>query len=396
MNENGKISVLNEALLALRDDLINADLLNKHVELSVVSCGGNVSVLCNFVSSSEFVPPTVSAEGSCLVLAGLLRGMALIDQRKAFYKKNNMNHLVPIIILIEGTETADFSWPSKAYVGVINEIRRAVVAHRLRFFPMLATAATRVAKEKAETYEPRFVTVEKIYNSLFPPGSPPKQVADILSLGKLLRSACRGNGYIPNGHPSQESPNEKCAQDECTGETAEVKKEASNHFVLGASVAGPLHIMLGIPCQDAFDYMLLDARHSIFALADGLGSKSKSEIGSRVAVEAATTGAAAIFQSMPIEHWNSASLLLKSAMAARKALEQKAEQLQCDLKDLACTLIVVAMNGDEATVAHVGDGAVVAQTNEGLKLLSVPGDSEYANEVMPITGNHWERYLRVN
>jgi len=84
MNENGKISVLNEALLALRDDLINADLLNKHVELSVVSCGGNVSVLCNFVSSSEFVPPTVSAEGSCLVLAGLLRGMALIDQRKAF------------------------------------------------------------------------------------------------------------------------------------------------------------------------------------------------------------------------------------------------------------------------------------------------------------------------
>jgi hypothetical protein len=59
-------------------------------------------------------------------------------------------------------------------------------------------------------------------------------------------------------------------------------------------------------------------------------------------------------------------------------------------------MIVVVMHKDNAVVAHVGDGAVIAKTNEGLKLVSGPEDSEYANEVSPLTGKDWELSLRVS
>jgi protein phosphatase 2C-like protein len=45
-------------------------------------------------------------------------------------------------------------------------------------------------------------------------------------------------------------------------------------------------------------------------------------------------------------------------------------------------------------VAHIGDGAVVVDSQRGLELLSGPGDSEYTNEVEPISSFRWPRNLR--
>ena len=66
---------------------------------------------------------------------------------------------------------------------------------------------------------------------------------------------------------------------------------------------------------------------------------------------------------------------------------------------LASTLIVVAVQGTTVCVAHIGDGGVVGLTDSGLLLLSGPGDSEYANEVEPLTSDGWDaavRYSRVH
>jgi hypothetical protein len=86
----------------------------------------------------------------------------------------------------------------------------------------------------------------------------------------------------------------------------------------------------------------------------------------------------------------------KTAVAsARESLERIATEDKCLLKDLACTLIVVVMRESSIAVAHVGDGAVVARTHEGLKLVSAPGESEYANEVTPLTSNEWQEAVRT-
>jgi len=56
--------------------------------------------------------------------------------------------------------------------------------------------------------------------------------------------------------------------------------------------------------------------------------------------------------------------------------------------------VAVASRGQLA-VAHIGDGAVVAETEEGLFIASGPGDSEYTNEVVPITNAAWQDSLRI-
>lgn len=62
---------------------------------------------------------------------------------------------------------------------------------------------------------------------------------------------------------------------------------------------------------------------------------------------------------------------------------------------MACTIIIVLAFADTIHVAHVGDGAVVAKTNGEISLISKPEESEYINEVVPLTSKKWENSLRI-
>ena len=166
-------------------------------------------------------------------------------------------------------------------------------------------------------------------------------------------------------------------------------------YIFGASVIGPLHIERGIPCQDACKYELLSSNCGVIAVADGLGSASKSDTGAQVAVEAALEVGEAIISKKKIAEINLSDVAKEAVAFARKELEAKATKEQCSLHDLACTIIVVIFHEDSVSLAHIGDGAVVAKTEEGLRLISAPGDSEYVNEVIPLTTNDWEQSLRI-
>ena len=82
-------------------------------------------------------------------------------------------------------------------------------------------------------------------------------------------------------------------------------------------------------------------------------------------------------------------------MFARQRLEEKATEEGCNLRDLACTLIVVVGAGGSVAAGHVGDGGVVAQVGAALSIVSGPGESEYANEVTPLTSEKWIDSLRI-
>lgn len=170
----------------------------------------------------------------------------------------------------------------------------------------------------------------------------------------------------------------------------------NGHCIIGASVIGPLHVINGTPCQDACAFEVLSSGCGVIVVADGLGSASKSEIGARIAVDAAVSHVKGFVNQPGNEEIELGNIVRTAVFSARKALEEKADDLQCTLRDLACTMIVVIMCKDNVVAAHVGDGAVIAKTNEGLKLISGPEDSEYANEVSPLTGKDWELSLRVS
>ena len=168
-----------------------------------------------------------------------------------------------------------------------------------------------------------------------------------------------------------------------------------NHpTILGASVQGPFHITTSTPCQDAFAYFFM-GKFGVIAVADGAGSASKSEIGARTAVDKAIETAKTIAATNS-DNYNLCATAKKVILEARMAIEDTASKFQCELKDLACTLIVVIILQNNVAVAHIGDGAVVAKTLDGLKIVSPPEPSEYANETTFLSSIEWAEALRVS
>ncbi|MHC4184291.1 MAG: PP2C family serine/threonine-protein phosphatase [Planctomycetota bacterium] len=178
--------------------------------------------------------------------------------------------------------------------------------------------------------------------------------------------------------------------------TIRQKSDHKNDYVIvGASATGPLHLINATPCQDAFSYKVLPSGVGVISLADGLGSAFFSDFGARNAADTAVLTAEQHISDFIGSACDLKDIAMKAVYSARKVLEAKTQEYRCELRDLACTLIVVIMHKDSVAVAHVGDGAVVAKTTKGLRLISPPGDSEYTNEVTPITSIRWEKYLRV-
>lgn len=163
--------------------------------------------------------------------------------------------------------------------------------------------------------------------------------------------------------------------------------------VFAASVKGPLHDTLKTPCQDAKSYKTFPGGGLVIAVADGLGSAAKSQLGSQLAVETAVQAYGEVIRATPPipEFKKRAEETLRRCV---KTLEAKAQELGCPLRDLACTMILVVVDKGKVWAAHIGDGAVVARKKEGLAMVSEPGESEYANEVTPLTSDKWESAVR--
>ena len=162
-------------------------------------------------------------------------------------------------------------------------------------------------------------------------------------------------------------------------------------FVLGASAIGASHSALGLPCQDACGFEILASRYCLAVVCDGLGSAARSDLGAQTAVQAALGALRAGLG----DGGALAATVAEAVTAARAALENLASQEECPLRDLACTILVLAATAQEIATAHIGDGAVVVLTGAGLEMASPPGESEYVNEVVPLTSVGWREALRT-
>lgn len=160
-----------------------------------------------------------------------------------------------------------------------------------------------------------------------------------------------------------------------------------SRIIVGASATGASHVRRGTPCQDALCVLERGTSFAI-ALADGLGSAARSDLGASIATAAAASRALRLADGDPAE------AALAAVVAARDALEVCAGIGAIPLRDLGCTLIVAAGGERGIGIAHVGDGAVVGRAGGGWAVLSPPGASEYLNETDPLTGDGWEGCVR--
>jgi hypothetical protein len=123
------------------------------------------------------------------------------------------------------------------------------------------------------------------------------------------------------------------------------------------------------------------------ALADGAGSRGKSEIGAEVVVRTTLRLLSAQFDSiyeMCADAEESARRHIHAHLL--ESLQRAASRHDCDIRALASTLLFVAHKGQRFVAGHIGDG-LIAQIDEGgtPHTLSAPDNGEFANTTVFVT-----------
>lgn len=147
-----------------------------------------------------------------------------------------------------------------------------------------------------------------------------------------------------------------------------------------ASVAGRSHLETQAPCQD---YVAARESNAVtcIALADGAGSRARSDIGAQVAVTATLAYVCKNFESL----WQ--NMEKHNAKAAQRlinrcldAFRRKSAKLGCEINDLACTLSFVAYSQGRYMAGNLGVGVIALIDPDGqLETLSPPENDELTN-----------------
>lgn len=156
--------------------------------------------------------------------------------------------------------------------------------------------------------------------------------------------------------------------------------------VVSASVTGTSHEAANLPCQDACNFLRLICGGEevlVAAVADGAGSASHSQIGSKEAVQFIVKTANQHSNSLlcdldcdRVRNWFELVLEHLKNVAVREAVT---------LGDLACTLLLGIVWRNGAVFSQIGDGAWIIEKDGEIAVGTWPQTGEYANVTVFVT-----------
>jgi len=126
--EGAPIHALNQGLQAFQSDIQEDPLAKRRLELAIVTFGGSVSKVQDFVPAGSFTAPTLAAGGGTPMGEAIALGIQLADSRKAEYKSNGIVYYQPWIFLITDGEPTD-EWQTVAKLA-----QSKITANALTFF----------------------------------------------------------------------------------------------------------------------------------------------------------------------------------------------------------------------------------------------------------------------
>lgn len=137
-------------------------------------------------------------------------------------------------------------------------------------------------------------------------------------------------------------------------------------------------------CQDASSIITLDNGWIVAAIADGIGSAKRSEVGATTAVN---TVLSFIKENHP-EQWHEESLISLLRVAFHKALKEIktiVKESGEDFIEYDTTLTVAIYDGTRVVYGHVGDGGIIALSSYGdYSVLTKAQKGEAFNETFPL------------
>ena len=122
------IHQLNEGLRAYEEDVKKDPLASERVETAIVSFGGTVDVVQDFIIASAFSAPSLAASGNTPMGEAIERGLQMIEDRKRVYKDAKLNYFRPWIFLV--TDGA----PTDEWQAAVDRLERAEEAGSVVFF----------------------------------------------------------------------------------------------------------------------------------------------------------------------------------------------------------------------------------------------------------------------
>ena len=161
--------------------------------------------------------------------------------------------------------------------------------------------------------------------------------------------------------------------------------------VYGASVVGAWHVKASVPCQDAHASWVSDDGALAAAVAsDGLGSERFSDIGSKIASQAAVAYCRdhAVAGASPEEMLK---VLRGAYQAASDAVCDKADEMEEPAGEFDETLVMALLDGDKLFWGQSGDSGLVAGMADGTYRLVTTQQRDEEGRVFPLCfDDHWE------
>ena len=169
------------------------------------------------------------------------------------------------------------------------------------------------------------------------------------------------------------------------------------------------HVESKTPCQDNLFYAAKNGIH-VLAVSDGAGSKQKSQFGSEIATKTVCNYLIEEFDNLYLsfesygkskDEVKESRRLAKESIfnIVKKSILEKAQELQVEFDELACTLLFVAKKDEKYICGHIGDGVICALYNAGesetLKVLSHPENGEQINITFFMTDPDAVDHFRV-
>ncbi len=108
-----KINALNRAIVRFKNEVENNHRASLSVEVAIITFGGSVQLIQDFVTIDNFSPRQLTANGGTPMGQAIDSALDLLSRRKAVYKQNGIAYCRPWILMITDGEPTD-SWQTAA------------------------------------------------------------------------------------------------------------------------------------------------------------------------------------------------------------------------------------------------------------------------------------------